>query len=804
MPPEQTTLPIERESMDPKSMSGRMRIIQDAFRKATRKATDGDDEPTSLWAEEIYDDHLIAQDGDDIWRYPYSVSDTNEVTFGEREQVTVQVSYTPVGGSDESEALTESVEHSDWGPITESLDGVPKAGDVADDAGWEWRVRIIRPGVSQNGVKYTPKVLREAVPLYEGAKAFDGHRDNATRRASPVGGIIGYHRQVETGPDGALYSHFKILRSARPIRDLFVAAFQEGRQDLIGFSHDVHVDRFTSVTEGGRQAREPSRIVKVSSVDTVADPSAGGALERLVAGGDGHEQKGGAMPPTRDEIIAALNDDPELASAVREAVAVDEGQTNQADEATQVTETVLPAGSFILRAAIREALADSKLPEQARKDLTTKLAGGDMTETQISESVRQTEDIWSTIQGSQPAPLPGQGQRIEVTDETDKLQAALDGLVGGKSVSVGWNPATESAGEGAKVPAFHSLHQAFSAFTGLQPFGYGDTADHNRRILAATVECFGNPDDRTRLTESVTTSTWANALRDSMTKRAIQVYRIPSRQAWRRIASDISPINDFRTQNRFRVGGYDTLDTVGQGSTYPQLVSPTDEQATYAVAKRGGVDDLTMETIANDDVNAVRAIPTNMGLAAILTLYRAFFITQLSANPTIYDSVALFHSGSHANTDTGAGLAQSTLSTGRRKMRSHSRLGETSGALSLIPRFLLVPNELEEIAFQLTNSAVAVPSTPAGASDTPNIHQSMEALVIDEWTDENDWVIVADPAEAPTIEVGFYRGMEDPEILVQDQPAVGSVFTADKITYKVRHIWGLVNLDYRSFYRGQG
>lgn len=802
MAPEQTPLPIERESMDPNSMSGRMRLIQDAFRKATRKVTDGDDEPTSLWAEEIYDDHLIAQDGDDIWRYPYTVTDTNQVTFGEREQVTVQVSYTPVGG-DESEAVTESVEHSDWGPITESLDGVPKAGDVTDDAGWEWKVRIIRPGVSQNGVKYTSKVLREAVPLYEGAKAFDGHRDNATRRASPVGGIIGYHRSVEAGPDGALYSHFKILRSARPIRDLFVAAFQEGRQDLIGFSHDVHVDRFTSVTEGGRQAREPSRIVKVSSVDTVADPSAGGALERLVAGGDGHEQKGGAMPPTRDEIIAALNDDPELASAVREAVAVDEGQTSPADNGgtTQVTETVLEPDSITHRFVLREALEASTLPEDKRKALKEKLKGQPMTETQIAAAVREASDIWDAIRGSEPSRLPGQGAHVQVTDELDKLQAALDGMIAGRSVAVGWNPALESEGSGDKVAPFHSIHQAFAAVTGIQPYGYGDTADHNKRILAAAVECFAHTDDRTRLTESVTSSTWANALRDSMTKRAIMAYRIPQRQAWRRVASEITPVNDFRTQNRFRVGGYDTLSTVGQGSAYPALVSPTDEQATYAVAKRGGVDDLTMETIANDDVGAVRAIPTNMGLAAILTLYRAFFIAQIADNPTIYDAVALFAAG-HNNTDAAAALSQSTYATGRQKMRSQSRLGETSGALSYIPRILLTPNELEDTGFRLTTSAVAVSSNQDATE--PNLAQGTEHIVIDEWTDANDWVLVADPSMAPTIEVGFYRGMEDPEILIQDQPAVGSVFTADKITYKVRHIWGLVNLDFRSFYRGQG
>ena len=65
-----------------------------------------------------------------------------------------------------------------------------------------------------------------------------------------------------------------------------------------------------------------------------------------------------------------------------------------------------------------------------------------------------------------------------------------------------------------------------------------------------------------------------------------------------------------------------------------------------------------------------------------------------------------------------------------------------------------------------------------------------------------NWYLFADPTMIPMLEVGFYNGQEDPEILVQDAPAQGSVFTADKITYKVRHIWGLTVLDYRGFQRG--
>ena len=38
--------------------------------------------------------------------------------------------------------------------------------------------------------------------------------------------------------------------------------------------------------------------------------------------------------------------------------------------------------------------------------------------------------------------------------------------------------------------------------------------------------------------------------------------------------------------------------------------------------------------------------------------------------------------------------------------------------------------------------------------------------------------------------MGFLDGREDPELFVQDAPTVGSLFSSDEITYKIRHIYG--------------
>jgi hypothetical protein len=285
-----------------------------------------------------------------------------------------------------------------------------------------------------------------------------------------------------------------------------------------------------------------------------------------------------------------------------------------------------------------------------------------------------------------------------------------------------------------------------------------------------------------------------------MTKRAIRQYRLPQRQAWREIVSEISSPTDFRAQPRFRVGSYNTLATVGEGSAYPDLASPTDEQTTLTPTKKGGVDHITIEAIANGDTQTIRQVADNVGIAAWLTLHRAIFIGILAGNPTIYDSVALFDAA-HSNTDTGAALSQTTYETGRRTLRSQARLGEADGALSIVPRILITPNELEGVGFRLTTSAVAL--NAGGDGTEPNIAQGTKHIVVDELTDANDWFLVADPELTPTIEVGFLNGQEDPEVMFSG-PNEGSGFTSDVIHVKVRHIWGLAVLDYRGFYRGQG
>ena len=344
-----------------------------------------------------------------------------------------------------------------------------------------------------------------------------------------------------------------------------------------------------------------------------------------------------------------------------------------------------------------------------------------------------------------------------------------------------------------KIPRFRSLHEAFRQITGRTFFKPQD-------VLRESIS-YAPAEERKRLSESIATTTWAEILGDSITRKMIKEYKLPDLQEWRKVVSEIAPIKDFRTNRRMLVGGYGDLPEVTQGDNYNALSSPTDDENTYSVKKRGGTEDLTLETVANDDVGAVKRIPKKLGGEAARTLYKAIFDLFKLNTATCYDGKVIFHVdhnnlGSTAMSDAGLTATKSAMM----KQTSYGNAAEKLG-MANVPKLLIGPTELEPMMFKLTTSKVLVGTNQNETA--PNIHSTygLGYIVVSYWDDVNDWVAIADPQNVPTIEVGFFEGKEEPELFVQDMPNVGSVFTADKITYKIRHIWGLCLLDYVGMYK---
>ena len=101
-----------------------------------------------------------------------------------------------------------------------------------------------------------------------------------------------------------------------------------------------------------------------------------------------------------------------------------------------------------------------------------------------------------------------------------------------------------------------------------------------------------------------------------------------------------------------------------------------------------------------------------------------------------------------------------------------------------------MPDDLEETAVDLFRRNTENDKTFVQS-------QRIEVMPVWYWTDASNWCLTTDPDDIPTIEIGFLDGNEEPELFVQDSPTNGSMFTHDKLTWKIRHIYGGNVLDYR-------
>jgi hypothetical protein len=202
--------------------------------------------------------------------------------------------------------------------------------------------------------------------------------------------------------------------------------------------------------------------------------------------------------------------------------------------------------------------------------------------------------------------------------------------------------------------------------------------------------------------------------------------------------------------------------------------------------------------------------PQALAQAAWLTLSKsisAIFTAQSGIGPDLADGTELFAT-SRGNLGTTA-LSHAEWQVVRQAMRDMTELnsGEALGALTA-PKYLLVPNELELTALQI----LATEHTPGSADYNNNpfadgnermtrLQSARErVIVIDLWTDANDWAAVADPNMYPSLAIGYRYG-RTPEIFSVASPTAGLMFSNDVMPVKVRFFYATGPVDYRGTYK---
>jgi len=707
--------------------------------------------------EAMFPDRVVACRDGRYYSYPFTIGEDNKVAVGDAAEVIEQ--YVPVR-------------------MSEAIGADCAFLESADPEGLVWDVVLIRAGLAKNSAKtfYPDAVLREAAPLFDGVRALVRSEEDhlkspaAGRDARNIAGWFSEPRFVEgNAPDtGYIGARFHFAAGMTSLRESVADAWKRGKRDLIGFSIDAAGAAKKAVAgfrEGAK--RIATAITKVFSVDIIVDASAGGALVRLVEAADTDtptreqdamkERMLATIKAKAPQLFAKINletiTDEELEARYAEALATPAPAAAATGvSAEQLAETVRMVEA---RAYLRTAVATSKLPQAAQDKLLADWGKRErFAEADVDAAIKTERTYLAHFSESGKVMLDEKGD-IVVEDRAAKIADMFDAF---------FDPAHKNHRD------VHSFKECYVEMTGDRRVT-GRMENVDRARLAEAVGA--------AFRESLDSTSFANVLGDSITRRMVAEFRAAVQfDAWRQIAS-VVPVQDFRTQERTMFGGYGDLPTVLQGDPYTSLASPTDDDATYAVAKRGGTEDVTLEMIKNDDVGAIRRIPVKLGRAAKRTLAK-FVFDFIRTNPNIYDGTALFTVG-HGNLGTTA-FSATEYGVVRVAMLKQTELS-SADRMGIGPKGILCPPDLESAvwtAFQRSTNL------------DKDFIQTLNPVIIPVWywTDITDWAAYADPSDLPGIEIGFLDGQEEPELFVQDQPNVGSMFSNDQLTYKIRHIYG--------------
>ena len=268
---------------------------------------------------------------------------------------------------------------------------------------------------------------------------------------------------------------------------------------------------------------------------------------------------------------------------------------------------------------------------------------------------------------------------------------------------------------------------------------------------------------------------------------------------------------NFKSNERHRMGKTARPQKLGRGGTAKDA-QYDDESESYKIARYAQKFVIDEQDVIDDDMNALMRIPEDMGLA-MAQLRPDLVYAILLANANLSDGTALFDSG-HNNVTTAA-LSRTALEGG---VSSLGKQRIAKRPLNIRPRFLLVPQDLEDKAVQLIRSREIREGGGGGSDEVLTFNTILrlnlqiridDRLGVAGVTDPVDeqayagtatnWFLVSEGSNRE-IEVGYRKG-------TNRRPIMRS-FVLDKgtwgIGWDIKHDIGAKALGFRGMHRSTG
>ncbi len=645
----------------------------------------------------------------------------------------------------------------------------------------EFEILAITAGEG-NGWQFTSSALQKSVSLWDGAETYIDHHWFG-HSVHDLAGVCHSPRWDEDAK-GIKLDLKPIGPGAEVLREIGKQILDSGEdpKPRVGFSADLV---FTA------QGKEVQEILQIYSVDLVVNPARGGEFireiyQKLKGNSMSKEQETPTTPPeqlTLQQVEPALDAAPVRERIQRDQQAISQlvGAQEKFKEMEQEAQKVGELRVQMCAQFLESALAASHLPAPAQERLRKQFSSRAFEPAELQSAIEDTRSLISELSGGAVV----QGSRIHsMFDSTDKLQAAVDDLLGAPR---------DVQAEKLEVRPLTGIRELYLMLTGDYNLHGGFFAD--RVQLATTADFTGLVKNALN---KIVVNTW-----DQLGKAGYDW--------WTRIARS-EHFNTLNTITGTLIGTVGDLPSVSEGAAYTEL-SIGDSPETADFVKYGGYIPLTLELIDRDESRKLSSYPRELaaaGLRKISSLVAAIFTTGSGAGPTLADGGALFNNtavtsaGGHANLRTAAlssaewDSVQSAVYKQSMLIKNAAGVYGTGPAIAINPRFLLVPRVL-----QLAAMKILYPTLENAAniySDNMQRGQPGDVITVPEWSDPSDWAAVCDPILAPAIFVGERFGLL-PEIFIAGDDLSPAVFTNDEHRLKVRHFLAVWVNDFRPLHK---
>ena len=226
---------------------------------------------------------------------------------------------------------------------------------------------------------------------------------------------------------------------------------------------------------------------------------------------------------------------------------------------------------------------------------------------------------------------------------------------------------------------------------------------------------------------------------------------------WEQI-SLVRPLNDLKAATGVRLDGGFVFDEVGNDGKL-KSADAGDAARTLQAKTYGRMSSITRTDIINDDLGALTAVPRRLGRGAALKFNQVFWAAFEASNSTYFQG---------ATAGAGNALAIGSVETAYGAYRS---LTDPDGApLGITPKILLVPVGLRITADKIQTGNTLLASS-LGSTSSRVVEPQANVLagkftIVDSayLTSTSTWWLAADPADLPTMEVGFLNGQRQPTV----------------------------------------